>query len=152
MAACGVSGEEIVGRGAGEEEEVRTTKTTARTMAGGEERIVVSVRLRPVNAREAERGDGTDWDCSGPTTLRFLGTIPERAMFPATYTYGTHRLFLLLLPSCPTLQNAHFSIRRRPDRVFSPECNTRQVYEEGAKEVALSVLAGINCTHARYMS
>jgi centromeric protein E len=38
------------------------------------------------------------------------------------------------------------------DRVFSPECSTRQVYEEGAKEVALSVLAGINCTHARYMS
>jgi hypothetical protein len=59
-------------------------------MAGGEERIVVSVRLRPVNAREAERGDGAEWECSGPTTLKFLGTIPERAMFPATYTYGTH--------------------------------------------------------------
>ncbi|CAM0952586.1 unnamed protein product [Alopecurus aequalis] len=92
-------------------------------MAGGEERIVVSVRLRPVNAREAERGDGTDWDCSGPTTLRFLGTIPERAMFPATYTY---------------------------DRVFSPECSTRQVYEEGAKEVALSVLNGINSSIFAY--
>ncbi|KAM0895008.1 hypothetical protein ACQ4PT_024120 [Festuca glaucescens] len=92
-------------------------------MAGGEERIVVSVRLRPVNAREAERGDGTDWECSGPTTLRFLGTIPERAMFPATYTY---------------------------DRVFSPECSTAQVYEEGAKEVALSVLAGINSSIFAY--
>jgi hypothetical protein len=54
----------------------------------GEERILVSVRLRPVNAREAERGDGSDWECAGPTTLMFRGNIPERAMFPATYTYG----------------------------------------------------------------
>lgn len=92
-------------------------------MAGGEERIVVSVRLRPVNGREAERGDGADWECSGPTTLRFLGTIPERAMFPATYTY---------------------------DRVFSPESSTSQVYEEGAKEVALSVLSGINSSIFAY--
>jgi len=57
--------------------------------AAGEERILVSVRLRPVNAREAERGDGSDWECAGPTTLMFRGNIPERAMFPATYTYGT---------------------------------------------------------------
>lgn len=32
--------------------------------------------------------------------------------------------------------------------MFNPECNTRQVYEEGAKQVALSVLSGINCTYA----
>jgi centromeric protein E len=54
----------------------------------GEERILVSVRLRPVNAREAERGDGSDWECAGPTTLMFRGNIPERAMFPTSYTYG----------------------------------------------------------------
>ncbi|GJM99334.1 hypothetical protein PR202_ga16424 [Eleusine coracana subsp. coracana] len=89
----------------------------------GEERIVVSVRLRPVNAREAERGDGTDWECTGPTTLMFRGTIPERAMFPAAYAY---------------------------DRVFNPECSTRQVYEEGAKRVALSVLSGINSSVFAY--
>uniref|UniRef100_N1R0M1 Kinesin-related protein 4 n=1 Tax=Aegilops tauschii TaxID=37682 RepID=N1R0M1_AEGTA len=96
-------------------------------MAGGEEqqqeRILVSVRLRPVNAREAERGDGTEWECAGPATLKFLGTIPERAMFPASYTY---------------------------DRVFDPECSTRQVYDEGAKEVALSVLSGINSSIFAY--
>ncbi|XP_025800427.1 kinesin-like protein KIN-7J [Panicum hallii] len=88
-----------------------------------EERILVSVRLRPVNAREAERGDGSDWECAGPTTLMFRGNIPERAMFPATYTY---------------------------DRVFNPECNTRQVYEEGAKQVALSGLSGINSSIFAY--
>lgn len=33
------------------------------------------------------------------------------------------------------------------DRVFGPNCSTRQVYEEGAKEVALSVVSGINCMY-----
>jgi len=31
------------------------------------------------------------------------------------------------------------------DRVFRSDCSTRQVYEEAAKEVALSVVSGINC-------
>jgi hypothetical protein len=43
------------------------------------------------------------------------------------------------------LDQTHFCICVS-DRVFHPECNTRQVYEEGAKQVALSVLRGINCT------
>jgi hypothetical protein len=31
------------------------------------------------------------------------------------------------------------------DRVFRSDCNTKEVYEEGAKAVALSVVSGINC-------
>lgn len=30
------------------------------------------------------------------------------------------------------------------DRVFAPACSTQRVYEEGAKDVALSALSGIN--------
>lgn len=30
------------------------------------------------------------------------------------------------------------------DRIFSPECSTKQVYDEGPKKVALSVVNGIN--------
>ena len=33
------------------------------------------------------------------------------------------------------------------DRVFRGDCSTRQVYEEEAKEVALSVVNGINCKY-----
>ncbi|CAA6656376.1 unnamed protein product [Spirodela intermedia] len=36
------------------------------------------------------------------------------------------------------------------DRVFSCDCGTRQVYEEGAKEVALSVVSGINASIFAY--
>ncbi|XP_066382370.1 kinesin-like protein KIN-7J isoform X2 [Miscanthus floridulus] len=106
----------------GSNADMQAKHTRAGAMAG-EERILVSVRLRPVNAREAERGNGSDWECAGPTTLMFRGNIPERAMFPASYTY---------------------------DRVFNPECSTRQVYEEGAKQVALSVLSGINSSIFAY--
>ncbi|WVZ91783.1 hypothetical protein U9M48_037909 [Paspalum notatum var. saurae] len=86
-----------------------------------EERIMVSVRLRPLNDREA--GDSSDWECVSPTTVMFRSTVPERAMFPTAYTY---------------------------DRVFGPSCSTRQVYEEGAKEVALSVVSGINSSIFAY--
>ena len=33
------------------------------------------------------------------------------------------------------------------DRVFRGDNATREVYEEGAKEVALSVVSGINCKY-----
>uniref|UniRef100_A0A453RQD4 Kinesin motor domain-containing protein n=1 Tax=Aegilops tauschii subsp. strangulata TaxID=200361 RepID=A0A453RQD4_AEGTS len=88
-----------------------------------EERIMVSVRMRPLNGRES--GDSSDWECISPTTVMFRSTVPDRAMFPTAYTY---------------------------DRVFGPNCSTRQVYEEGAKEVALSVVNGINCMYRRNAS
>jgi hypothetical protein len=31
------------------------------------------------------------------------------------------------------------------DRVFRSDCTTKEVYEEGTKAVALSVVSGINC-------
>ncbi|VAI86852.1 unnamed protein product [Triticum turgidum subsp. durum] len=86
-----------------------------------EERIMVSVRVRPLNGRES--GDSSDWECISPTTVMFRSIVPDRAMFPTAYTY---------------------------DRVFGPNCSTRQVYEEGAKEVALSVVSGINSSIFAY--
>ncbi|KAI5008640.1 hypothetical protein ZWY2020_009688 [Hordeum vulgare] len=86
-----------------------------------EERIMVSVRVRPLNGRES--GDSSNRECISPTTVMFRSTVPDRAMFPTAYTY---------------------------DRVFGPNCSTRQVYEEGAKEVALSVVSGINCIGKTY--
>lgn len=31
------------------------------------------------------------------------------------------------------------------DRVFRGDCETREVYDEGIKDIALSVVGGINC-------
>lgn len=41
--------------------------------------------------------------------------------------------------------NLYYFLISSPDRVFRFDCSTRRVYEEAAKEVALSVVNGINC-------
>jgi centromeric protein E len=71
--------------GAGEEEEAATTAAWEKVEAK-EERIMVSVRVRPLNGRES--GDSSDWECISPTTVMFRSTVPDRAMFPTAYTYG----------------------------------------------------------------
>ncbi|KAG1360641.1 putative Kinesin-like protein NACK1 [Cocos nucifera] len=90
---------------------------------GGEDRILVSVRVRPLNDKELERGDPSDWECINNTTIISKNSLPERSMPPTAYTF---------------------------DRVFGCEVSTRQVYEEGAKKVALSVVSGINSSIFAY--
>lgn len=55
---------------------------------GKVERILVSVRLRPLSEKEIERSDPCDWECINDTTIIFRNCIPERAMFPTAYTFG----------------------------------------------------------------
>ncbi|KAA8528709.1 hypothetical protein F0562_036064 [Nyssa sinensis] len=87
-----------------------------------EEKILVSVRFRPLNEKEIARHDMSDWECINNTIL-FKNTLPERSMFPTAYTYDT---------------------------VFGFNCSTKQVYEDGAKKVALSVVNGINSSVFAY--
>lgn len=37
--------------------------------AGGEEKILVSVRVRPLNEKEKTRNDRCDWECINNTTI-----------------------------------------------------------------------------------
>ena len=37
-----------------------------------------------------------------------------------------------------------FAVKLMADKVFDPSCSNQKVYEEGAGDVALSVLSGIN--------
>ncbi|KZV20152.1 hypothetical protein F511_01009 [Dorcoceras hygrometricum] len=88
-----------------------------------EEKIFVSVRLRPMNERELGRNDVSDWECINNTTIIFKNSLQERSMYPAAYTF---------------------------DRVFGSDSLTREVYEEAAKKIALSVLSGMNSTIFAY--
>ncbi|KAL0727143.1 hypothetical protein Bca4012_023236 [Brassica carinata] len=87
---------------------------------GGEEKILVSVRVRPLNEKEKTRNDRCDWECINNTTI---------------------------------ICNAH-NLSDKPsftfDKVFGFECPTKQVYDDGAKEVALCVLSGINASIFAY--
>lgn len=55
---------------------------------GHDERIFVSVRLRPLNDREIARNDVSDWECINNSTIIYKNSIAERSMFPAAYTFG----------------------------------------------------------------
>ncbi|KAJ9172695.1 hypothetical protein P3X46_015907 [Hevea brasiliensis] len=92
---------------------------------GGEEKILVSVRLRPLNEKETARNDASDWECINDNTLIYRNnlSVAESSMYPTVYTF---------------------------DRVFRPDSSTRQVYDVGAKEVALSVVNGINSSIFAY--
>ncbi|XP_075636114.1 kinesin-like protein KIN-7F [Castanea sativa] len=88
-----------------------------------EEKIFVSIRVRPLNEKEISRNDVSDWECINNTSIIFKHTLPDRAMFPTAYTF---------------------------DRVFGADTPTKQVYEEGARAVALSAVSGINSSIFAY--
>nr|KYP68278.1 Centromere-associated protein E [Cajanus cajan] len=92
-------------------------------VSGREEKILVSIRLRPLNEKEIAANESADWECINDTTILYRNTLREGSTFPSAYTF---------------------------DRVFRGDCVTRQVYEEGAKEVALSVVSGINSSIFAY--
>ncbi|KAH7692690.1 Plus-end-directed kinesin ATPase protein [Dioscorea alata] len=76
---------------------------------GKEERMLVSVRIRPLNSMEVARNESSVWECISDTTI-----MNQNKCF---YEF---------------------------DRVFGCECSTKQVYEDAAKEVVLSVVNGVN--------
>lgn len=92
------------------------------------EKILVTVRVRPLSSRELAQHDCSAWDCVDDHTIIQRpppSPLPERSPHhhPKPYTF---------------------------DHVFGPESITQQVYEEGAKDVALSALSGINATIFAY--
>ncbi|WJX51345.1 hypothetical protein P8452_37549 [Trifolium repens] len=92
-------------------------------MSGCEEKILVLLRLRPLSEREISANESADWECINDTTILYRNTLREGSTFPSAYTF---------------------------DRVFRGDCDTKQVYEEGAKEIALSVVSGINSSIFAY--
>ncbi|XVE67060.1 hypothetical protein DITRI_Ditri08aG0129900 [Diplodiscus trichospermus] len=93
-------------------------------MAGArEEGILVVVRLRPLSDKEIVANEVADWECINDSTIIYRNTLREGSTFPSAYTF---------------------------DRVFRGDCLTKQVYEEGAKEIALSVVSGINSSIFAY--
>lgn len=92
-------------------------------LSGREEKILVLVRLRPLSEKEVASSEAADWECINDTTILYRNTLREGSTFPSAYSF---------------------------DRVFRGDCATKQVYEEGAKEIALSVVNGINSSIFAY--
>ncbi|XP_071715357.1 kinesin-like protein NACK1 [Rutidosis leptorrhynchoides] len=88
-----------------------------------EEKIVVTVRLRPLNKREQLAKDSVSWECIDDHSIVYKPLASERVIQPTSFTF---------------------------DKVFGPATITDAVYEEGVKTVALSALVGINATIFAY--
>uniref|UniRef100_A0A6N2LC49 Kinesin-like protein n=1 Tax=Salix viminalis TaxID=40686 RepID=A0A6N2LC49_SALVM len=101
----------------------RTPATTPGGAKAKEEKIVVTVRLRPLNKKEQLAKDQVAWDCVDDHTIVFKPPSQERASQPASFVF---------------------------DKVFDPSSITEAVYEDGVKNVALSALMGINATIFAY--
>ncbi|KAK4799673.1 hypothetical protein SAY86_025038 [Trapa natans] len=101
----------------------RTPVSTPSGTRSREERIVVTVRLRPLNKKEQLAKDQLAWECVDDQIIVYKPPSNERATQPASFTF---------------------------DRVFDPSSLTESVYEEGVKDVALSALMGINATIFAY--
>ncbi|KAI3709734.1 hypothetical protein L2E82_39500 [Cichorium intybus] len=99
----------------------RTPSSTPSGPRNAEEKILVTVRIRPLTPRELASYDLIAWDCTDENTVVSRNLNHER--HNGTYTF---------------------------DRVFDPSCPTRKIYEQGARDVALSAIKGINATIFAY--
>lgn len=109
--------------GAIDAEKLDTFSKMPGAMFGREEKILVLVRLRPLNEKEISKNEVVDWECINESTILYRNSLQERSGLPTVYSF---------------------------DRVFSGDCSTKEVYEEGTKEVALSVVSGINSSIFAY--
>ncbi|GKV43259.1 hypothetical protein SLEP1_g50573 [Rubroshorea leprosula] len=101
----------------------RTPVSTPGGSKAKEEKIVVTVRLRPLSKREQLAKDQVAWECVDDHMIVYKPPPQDRSAQPASFTF---------------------------DKVFGPACLTETVYEEGVKNVALSALMGINATIFAY--
>ncbi|XP_051144731.1 kinesin-like protein KIN-7E [Andrographis paniculata] len=88
-----------------------------------EEKILVLVRLRPLSDKEIALNEVADWECINSTTILYRNSLQERTGLPTAYSF---------------------------DRVFRGDSSTREVYDDGIKDIALSVVGGINSTVFAY--
>jgi hypothetical protein len=64
-----------------------------------EEKIYVTVRVRPLSNKELARSDTSDWECTNDNTISSKVPVPERSPYPSSYTFG--KAFLALLSFYP---------------------------------------------------
>lgn len=57
-------------------------------VSGREEKILVSIRLRPLNEKEIATNESADWECINDTTILYRNTLREGSTFPSAYTFG----------------------------------------------------------------
>lgn len=66
----------------------RTPASTPGGSKSREEKIVVTVRLRPLNKREQSAKDQVAWECIDEHTIVYKPSSHERVAQPSSFTFG----------------------------------------------------------------
>lgn len=53
-----------------------------------DEKIFVTVRMRPLSKKEQAQKDDIVWDCIDDHTIMFKGSTQERSNLPSSYAFG----------------------------------------------------------------
>uniref|UniRef100_A0A7N0TCH0 Kinesin-like protein n=1 Tax=Kalanchoe fedtschenkoi TaxID=63787 RepID=A0A7N0TCH0_KALFE len=88
-----------------------------------EEKVLVMVRLRPLNEKEVARNEISVLECIDETTILLSNGLHVHSGNPTAFKF---------------------------DKVFRGGSSTKEVYEQGAKDVVMSVVSGINSTIFAY--
>lgn len=67
--------------------ELKDRETMALEEPVNEEKILVSVRVRPLNDKEKVNKDVSDWECVNQTIM-YKNNQPDRTMSPSAYSFG----------------------------------------------------------------
>ncbi|KVI11477.1 Kinesin, motor domain-containing protein [Cynara cardunculus var. scolymus] len=117
-------------------------RTSSSSTPGGprihQDKILVTVRIRPLTPRELAAYDLIAWDCTDENTVVSRNLNHDR--HNGTYTFGTSS-FINLIFYCNLFLTLFLYVS---DKVFDPSCPTTRIYEQGARDVALSAINGIN--------
>lgn len=98
----------------------RTPASTAGGPRGKEEKIVVTVRLRPLSKREQSARDQVAWECIDDHTIVYKQPAQDRSIQPASFTFGIklififHHKFTLTLFPCLHLERFFHGMASQP--------------------------------------
>ncbi|KAI8549573.1 hypothetical protein RHMOL_Rhmol06G0035400 [Rhododendron molle] len=111
---------------------------------GHDERIFVSVRLRPLNDKETARNDVSDWECINNSTIIYKNHIAERSLFPAAYTFATifaygqtssGKTYTMSGVTEYTVADIFDYINKNNDREFVMKFSAMEIYNEAVRDL-----------------
>ncbi|EHA8591513.1 kinesin-like protein KIN-7F [Cocos nucifera] len=111
---------------------------------GKMERILVSVRLRPLSEKEIARNDPCDWECINDTTIIFRNSVPERSMFPTAYTFASifaygqtssGKTYTMSGITEYTVADIYDYIHKHEERAFVLKFSAMEIYNEAVKDL-----------------
>ncbi|CAN1241586.1 Kinesin-like protein NACK1 [Linum perenne] len=123
-------------------------RTPASTPGGGskgkDEKIVVTVRLRPLNRREQLSKDQVAWECVDDYNITYKPPPQERSAQPASFTFATifaygqtssGKTYTMRGITEKAVQDIYNHIKNTPERDFTIRISGLEIYNENVRDL-----------------